>query len=351
MSFFKNCLNIFKKKNIQISVPLPQPFEKELMDIKQIIKNKQFYKLNYEILNDHFLQNKLKLINEIIDHALEQNMLRRLSLIISLSAKFNAHELILKIIQSNKSYLSNLFGYKIDGKTAIMNMFINQMWDCLEILLSMFSHDALLLTSRDDNNNNLLHYVVHSFEPKFYFLIDTFSKLLHKQNKQQLTPLSVALMINNCEIIHIILNYGHDNYKDLLLSNYFSCFSNHLTQNLMQKIISNTQFKLLPETQYYILRMIYNNYDENDRNIKYQEWFVMSLRYSYPLKHKKKDCIVECIKNKNYDLLHSLFKTLKLTPKKIIRIINQESINEDIIEEFNENYIFGQCDPVCKIDI
>jgi hypothetical protein len=304
----------------------------------------------------------LNKINGIIDAALATNDQRILKYWLFYGAVFNHSQFITKIINNTKLNLYELLRLHsaTSKRSTLMYLLENEMYDSIEQLAKykiIFTYSAHL-SHKDNNSNNILHYVARLNDPEKFKKVISLVKIYNSQwnlkNKQNETPLDVALICKNYSFVsHMIhtFNISCNDYSKIIGSDYFLHNPNELNANIYTKIINLPYISgSLPEIQYILMDFIHKNINNQKlAHTKYEEWF------SIPLKIKKNDTRVQniinyCLVNRNYGLLESLQPVLKITSKKLLRLVNTMEIDPDSREMFND-YVFEQLNPVCKINI
>jgi hypothetical protein len=288
----------------------------------------------------------------IIDLELKNNNKNYLKHIMFQSAKLNYEPIIIKILDSNKPYLHELFiiGGRLTGKTTLMFMIENKLLNCLKKILNDKEIENLKshMYINDKQNNNICHYIAKITDADIFTILCELinicgSTYLNAHNKQKETPIQIALNYKNYLFISHILNstnnISHDNYLKIINSDYFTNNLDKLNIDLYKKNVGH----ITPEIEYKLLCLIYNNNDNNDNKL-------FSLLTGAVPKKNIKYIIKYCLENRNYLLLEAIRPILKITPKKLLRTVNTLSIDSDTIEKFNE-YVFEKLNPVCKIEI
>lgn len=348
LSFFKK---LFSKKKKQV-LDQPQPQPQPLMPIP-VAHNPPPpipMTITYQMLDNYFKNNQSDKINEQITKYLDIDDAIKLGHLFTMSAKYNKETYIFKIIESKKKLNHCL----VDHKTPIMFMINNKMYDCMAATLNLNIFPFENLYCIDNNHNNIIHYLAHVTETEnFNYLVQTLSTLLSNTNNQKLTPLETAMLTKNYPLIKAMIQYpvkhrGNIIYGSLFDSDFFIVYPNELNKTLYVNLLSVHNINR-DVFQYKIINLIFNLFSNDTRTDKYAEWF--NLKYNYPLTRKKRDIIIKSIENKNYDLIDSLYKVLKATPRQLMIIINKPDVDPEIIHSFNENYLFEKYDPVYKIEI
>lgn len=307
---------------------------------------------------------ELNTVDAMIDTAIASNDERFLKYTVFYSAVYNHEPFIIKIINSGKAYLYTLFTLagSSSKKTTFMYMVENEMLESLEKLLineGWIFPLSPYMARLDKNYNNILHYVARMNDPEKFKKINNIMKIgshhWNKKNKQNETPIDIALICKNYGLISHVLqsinNISYESYLKIINSDFFINHPNELNVNLYTKIINTPHIIVkLPELQYKLLDLIHKNIEnQKTADSKYREWFSVPFKSKKPDK-RTQNIINSCLENTNYSLLESLQPVLKITSKKLLKIVNALPVDPDSRELFNE-YVFENLNPVCKIEI